>query len=110
LALPARSSVPAGPRPIWWRDRIGLSLGAGALVSWAVALGVGIAAARADSDAGAASSYDGFEDRRHVAEARARWARGAAALGAALTAGAASRFVWVGWTRSAPVLGVEGRF
>jgi hypothetical protein len=117
LPAPPQLKVPAGnarpplvPRPIWWRDRVGLSLAAGAVVSWGIAIGIGVAAARADSDARTAAFYDVTEDRRHVAEDRARWAQRAAIAGAAFTTAATGRFLWVGFHRATPIVGVEGRF
>jgi hypothetical protein len=102
-------AAPASATPIW-RDKLGLSLGGAALASWAVAIGFGVAAGRADADARAAPRYDLAEERRHVAEDRARWAQGAALLAGAFTAGAAGRWLWIGLHRSTPVLGAEGRF
>jgi hypothetical protein len=112
LASSAGSTPPSPPppHPIWWRDRVGLSLAAGALVSWGIALGFGVAAARADKDARAVANYDVAEERRHAAEDRARWAQRAAIAGAAFTTAATGRFVWVGLHRATPIVGVEGRF
>jgi hypothetical protein len=113
LFPPARLAISApatAPAAMWWRDRPGLSLAAVGVAGWAVTLGLTLAAAHADGDARAAVSYDGAQDRRHVAEGRARWAQRIALGAAAFTTAAAARFVWVGVARSTPVVGAAGRF
>jgi hypothetical protein len=116
VALPtsALSAMTASPRPgfavLWWRDRPGLALSSAAGVSLGASLAFALAAARADSDARAATSYDGYQERRLTAEARGLWATRAAVLAGAFAVLAAGRFLWVGLTPGGGAVGGGGRF
>jgi hypothetical protein len=107
---PAASLLAPAARAPWWRDQPGLLLSGGAALGFAVAGGFLAAALHADGQAGEAGGYRTYDERRQVAEDRARWAGRAALAGLALAAGAGGRFLWVRFGSGSASGGMEGRF
>jgi len=95
VAPPPPPRAPPPPPPRWWRDPLGIGLGAGALVGLGIGAGFAVAANGARDDAHAATSLAEYDRHWSTAESRRAIAIGSLSVGVALGVGAATRFAAV---------------
>ena len=97
-AAPPEPVKPPSPRGPWYRDPTGAVLAGSAAIALGVGTGFLIAAGQANDRANRQRTIGEYDVHRLQAESRLRTGRLLVLGGAILGAGAAGRYLWLGWS------------